>query len=135
MKKKENKKIVLFGLGDSGESALKYYNKNFFDVLVWDDNKNVRKNFKTKFPKIIIKNLKDINWKKVKYLLASPGIDLKNKSLNIVKKFKIPIFRDLEIFSQELNYKKILAVTGTNGKSTTVSLIGNLIFQKNKKHL
>ena len=76
-----------------------------------------------------------MNWKEIYFVLVSPGISLKNELLKDLKKFNIPIYRDLEIFSRKVDSEKIISVTGTKGKSTTVSLIGNMILFNSKKKL
>ena len=43
------------------------------------------------------------------------------------------MYRDLELYSKLLTNQKIIAITGTNGKSTTTKLIGDVI-QSNEKN-
>ena len=76
---------------------------------------------------------KDLDWSKVTEAFISPGIDLKIKSLSKSTTFKTPLYRDLELYSQITKNKNIIAVTGTNGKSTTTALIGHLLNKLGKK--
>ena len=121
------KKIFIFGLGSSGKSIVKYYASNNSKILVWDDNDLVRKEIKKEFPEIDICNPKEVNWENIFFVIISPGIDQKHKLLDFPRRLRIPFYRDLEIFSQNVDNNKIIAVTGTNGKSTTVSFIGHII--------
>jgi len=121
------KKIFIFGLGYSGKSVLEYFIFKKKNILVWDDNDLIRKEIKKEYPEIDICNPKEINWENVIFAIISPGINLNHQLLNFARKSNIPFFRDLEIFSQNVDKKKVIAVTGTNGKSTTVSLIGHIL--------
>ncbi len=132
MQESNNKYLVILGLASSGESTLKYFLKNRINILAWDDDKSVRYKIKKKYKKILLQNIYSIDPKKIFMIIVSPGIDLKSIYFKKFNKFRIPIYRDLEIFTNNVNYKKVIAVTGTNGKSTTVSMIANMISKKNK---
>ena len=43
MLRKKNKNIVIFGLGETGRSAIKYFLKEKNEIIVWDDSKLTRK--------------------------------------------------------------------------------------------
>ncbi|PPR51639.1 MAG: UDP-N-acetylmuramoylalanine--D-glutamate ligase [Alphaproteobacteria bacterium MarineAlpha5_Bin10] len=135
MQKNNKKFIVVFGIGLSGESTLRYLIHKKFEVLVWDDDRHLREFIKKKYPKVLIKELKKIDWKNAAMIIVSPGIALNHTKLKEPLKFKIPIYRDLEIFIRDVDKKKVIAVTGTNGKSTTVSLIGHLLRKNQKKNI
>ena len=126
-----SKKIFIFGLGENGISAIQYYKRKKINIIGWDENLNVRKKIKIKYKNILLKHPKTINWHKIKSIILSPGINKNNYLLKKPNNLKIPIFRDLEIFSNNIDSKKVIAVTGTNGKSTTVSLIHKIILEQN----
>ena len=123
--------IYLYGLSISGESLIRYFNAKKISFLAWDDNDKQRKNLKKKYKKINLINPKKIKWENIKEIYVSPGIDLNINIFNRPKKFQIPIYRDLELYSQKRDNKKVIAITGTNGKSTSVKLLSDL-FKKNK---
>ena len=65
--------FLVYGLGSTGVSAIKYLKKNKIQkYFVWDDNTKLKKKFGSKG----VSNLKDI-LKKVDYIILSPGISLK----------------------------------------------------------
>jgi len=115
--------FLVYGLGLSGLSVIKFFKKNNFkNFTIWDDNKtNLLKSHRTR-------NL-ELTLNKVDYIVLSPGISaFKNKKL---RKYKKKIITDIDLFFLS-NYKsKSIVVTGTNGKSTTCKLIAHLL-KKNK---
>ena len=115
--------FLVYGLGLSGLSVIKFFKKNNFkNFTIWDDNiTNLLKSHRTR-------NL-ELTLNKVDYIVLSPGISAsKNKKL---RKYKKKIITDIDLFFLS-NYKsKSIVVTGTNGKSTTCKLIAHLL-KKNK---
>ena len=115
--------FLVYGLGLSGQSVVKFFKKNSFkNFQVWDDKQ------KKKFRSYRAQNLKK-TLNKVNYIVLSPGISLlKNK---ILKKFRKKIITDLDLFFLTNRIFRSIVVTGTNGKSTTCKLLAH-IFKKNK---
>ena len=78
-------------------------------------------------------NFKDLDKKNYDFIVISPGIDI-NKCLlkNFIKKNLNKLITDLDIFY--INYKKNLniTITGTNGKSTTVKLLFDILREQKK---
>ena len=118
-----NKKILIYGLGKSGQSAFKFLKKKN-EVLLYDD-------FKLNFKNLLIqKNLvsyKNILKFKFDLIVLSPGIDInKCKLTKFLKKNQNKIYSDLDVFYSF--YKNdCITITGTNGKSTTCQLIYEIL--------
>ena len=116
------KKILIYGLGKSGISTFKFLKKRA-DVHLFDDNqktnlKIITKNqvVKTKFDRIII----------------SPGIDISNCKLSkFLNKNLDKIYTDLDVFYSFYKNTSI-AITGTNGKSTTAKILFDILIDQNK---
>ena len=121
----KKKSFVIYGLGLTGKSALKFLKRQGAKtILTWDDflkkkNYNDAKKFKGSL------NSAD-------YIIISPGINI-NSSIfkkSLIKNKK-KILTDLDLFYLKNNLKKSIVITGTNGKSTTCSLVHHVL-KKNK---
>ena len=122
------KSILVFGLGISGEATATKLINNKSKVKVWDDQlkPNQYKNFF--FDSKYFLNQYD-------YIVISPGIDIfKHKKKEFFIKNKHKIITDIDIFISSLNLKKhkVIAITGTNGKSTFSKLIYDIVKLKYK---
>ena len=121
------KKILIYGLGKSGISAYRYLKKEN-ELFLYDDQKIDSQ--KTKIKKKILNhdNLKKTNFD---YVIISPGINIeKCKLSNFLKKNLDKIHTDLDIFYSIYNQNKIITITGTNGKSTTVKILYDILKQQ-----
>jgi len=127
--KKIRKKIYVYGLGISGMSLAIELNKNNCNTVCWDDNKFVRAKAKKK--NLNLTELEDVDFKDLDYLVLSPGISHRvNKPhlvANYAKKYGTKIISDLEFLSFLKYKKKLIGITGTNGKSTTTKFLENSI--------
>ena len=121
--KLKEQSFLVYGLGLSGQSVVKFFKKNSFkNFKIWDDNQ--KKIFKKYRAKSLVKTLNQVN-----YIVLSPGISLhENKMLS---KFKKKIITDIDLFFLINNNFKSIVVTGTNGKSSTCKLLEHIL-KKNK---
>jgi UDP-N-acetylmuramoylalanine--D-glutamate ligase len=129
------KRVALFGLGGSGLSTAKSLAAGGADVLAWDDSeKSVDK---AKAAGIPTGDLRNENFAEFSALVLSPGVPLTHPkphwTVEKAQTAKIEIIGDIEVFSREraaLDPKApLIAITGTNGKSTTTALIGHILRQ------
>ena len=103
------KKILIYGLGKSGLSVLKFLKKDN-EITAHDDKIKVNKK------KVIKKNYD--------YIIISPGIDINKCNLsNFLKNNSKKIYTDLDIFYNHYKENNKITITGTNGKSTTAKIL------------
>ena len=122
----DNKNILIYGLGLSGSSCLKYLHKSS-NVKVFDDN-NLLHN--QKYKKYFISNDKILKIE-FDYIVLSPGIDIKKCKLSsYLKKYWKKIITELDIFYLSYPSNIKVTITGTNGKSTTCQMLYNILKSK-----
>ena len=132
MKIKKNfffkKKILVYGLGLSGIACFNFLKKNNY-INVYDDNfSNKHKKYKNYYL-----DLKKITKKNFDYIFISPGINInKCKLTNFLQNNKNKIVSDLDIFYKSYPACKKIAITGTNGKSTTCKLLHEVLKKHNR---
>jgi len=117
----------IYGISKSGKSIIDYLDQIDENYFCWDDNKKVRDKLKRLNNKIKLMEPKKLDYNLIDESYISPGISLKNKKINILKDNNVKLYRDLELYSRLTKDKKIIAITGTNGKSTTTKLISDLL--------
>jgi len=130
MKKNKNiflgKKILIYGLGKSGISSYKFL-KNKALVYLFDDNLKIDSKIKKKL--IDIKFVSKIKFDKI---IISPGIDIFDCKLSkFLKRNLSKIYTDLDVFYSFYKNESI-TVTGTNGKSTTVKILFDVLLDQKK---
>ena len=125
IKELKERSFLVYGLGLSGISVIKFFKRNKIkNYEIWDDNK--KNFFKKKRSKNLISTLR-----KVDYIVLSPGISLQNNRKLI--RYKNKIITDIDLFYLTNSKSKTIVVTGTNGKSTTCKLIAHLFKKNNLK--
>lgn len=115
---------LLYGFARSLKALARYCQSNKIDFYIWDDNPNTLKEaiemgYKVANP--IINNTI-----KVARLVITPGIHLKHAIPMWAKTQNIPIYNDISVFFEIRKNMQNIAVTGTFGKSTCVSLVHHI---------
>ena len=119
----ENKNILIMGFGVTGKSALKFLKEIPCKIYVYDSNQDLQKlNVEEDF--IIFKE-EDLD--KIDLIVKSPGIYPFHELLIKAREKNIEIISDIELSYRNLKTKNVIAVTGTNGKTTTTTIIGDIL--------
>ena len=132
----ENKKIVILGMARSGYEVAKYLAKRNNYITINDFNTNQDENHIKELEelgvKIVLGNHPDdlIN-KDVDYLIKNPGVPIDHKYVIEAKKLNIEVLNEVEV-SARLMRKDIhlIGITGTNGKTTTTTIIYEILKAK-----
>ena len=69
------------------------------------------------------------NIKKATMIVASSAIKKNNKELKFAKRKKLPVFKRGEMLANIVALKKNIVVTGSHGKTTTTSLVANILVE------
>lgn len=120
---------LIVGLGKTGMSFARYCQRKNHHFAFFDTREKppMLASFKEAFPDAAI-YLADIPRSlipHIKLVLVSPGFDLNNDFIHEIFTHEVPVYGDIECLAKELK-KPAIAVTGTNGKSTVVSLLGEM---------
>jgi len=127
----KNKHFVVVGLGKTGIAITRFLAQHEGKVTVSETSPLEKL-------KDRIRALKNINFTietgghqketflSADYIVVSPGIPLNLAVLNIARNKGIPIIGELDLVYPYLN-APIIAITGTNGKTTTVTLLGKIL--------
>ena len=127
------KNILLLGAaGKTGISYSRLLLKEGYHVFAWDDNKNIIYPDDVGFHKHFIK-VEEGNFKnetildQIDSVTLSPGVPLNQKIIIKAKAEKKKIFSEIDFCIPYLKAKRWIGVTGTDGKSTVVTLVNHLL--------
>ncbi len=126
------KKVAVFGLGGSGLIVGSALLAGGADVVGFDDN--VQSVAKANAAGIPTADLHDIDWSRIAALVLAPGVPLTHPAphwtVELARKAGVEVIGDIELFCRERQKlapgAPFVAITGTNGKSTTTALIAHL---------
>jgi UDP-N-acetylmuramoylalanine--D-glutamate ligase len=127
------KKVAVFGLGGSGLASASALLAGGADVIGWDDSADtVAKATSAGIPTA---DLRQIDWSRISALVLAPGVPLTHPvphwSVGFARSAAVEVIGDIELFCRERRANApdapFVAITGTNGKSTTTALVGHLL--------
>ena len=129
----KGKRAAVFGLGASGISAAKALIAGGADVVLWDDGEKGRE--KAAAEKLPLADLKNADWTKFDALVLAPGVPLTHPephwTVKLAQQHNVPVIGDVELFARQRALgapdAPFVAITGTNGKSTTTALTAHIL--------
>ena len=128
----KDKKVLVFGTGLSGIGAAALLYKKGAEPVIYDGNvKTEPEQVKEKLGKdiparILIGDLPEEVLDELDLAVLSPGVPIDIPAVNMLRDRGIPIWGEVEL-AYANSKGNVLAITGTNGKTTTTSLLGEIM--------
>ncbi|MBU3889252.1 UDP-N-acetylmuramoyl-L-alanine--D-glutamate ligase [Methylosinus sporium] len=127
------RKVALFGLGGSGLSTARALLAGGASVAAWDDGEAGRAKAQAQGLELV--DLTRADWREFSALILSPGVPLTHPqphwTVARAREAGVEVIGDIEIFCRERARHApgatFIAITGTNGKSTTTALIAHIL--------
>ncbi|HHH1140642.1 UDP-N-acetylmuramoyl-L-alanine--D-glutamate ligase [Yersinia enterocolitica] len=122
----QGKKVVIIGLGLTGLSCVDFFIARGVTPRVMDTRINPPS--LDKLPENVERHVGDLNQQwllDADLIVASPGIALAHPALSEAAEAGVEIVGDIELFCRE-NQAPVVAITGSNGKSTVTTLVGEM---------
>lgn len=123
--------ILVVGLGKTGTATARFLSRQGADVIVTDEkhpselreplDQLQREGMHVRFRPCVPDLLSD-----VQMVVPSPGVPPLNRMLVEARRKNMPVLSELELASRYLR-RPMIAITGTNGKTTTTTLIGEIL--------
>lgn len=121
--------ILVVGLGMTGLSVVQNLHKHQKDIVVVDSRNEPPglDELKNAFPKVSIYlgEFDEALFMGAQQIIVSPGVTLKEPVIQHAIKQGVDVVGDIELFAQQVS-APVIAVTGSNGKSTVISLLGEM---------
>ena len=130
------RRVAVFGLARTGLSSVLSLKAGGAEVLAWDDNATARELGSQAGADIT--PWREWGWTGIAALVLSPGVPLTHPKPHEVvlhaQRAGVPVIGDVELFAREIRpdagskcRAPVIAITGTNGKSTTTALIAHVL--------
>ena len=132
---RDDRLTVIVGLGDTGLSCIKYFASKGEKLKVVDTRLQPPglRALRELFPDIECElgEFSMATFLQAKQLVVSPGVSVQGETIAAARNAGVPITGDIDIFSKQVG-APIVAVTGSNGKSTVVALLAEILKQAGK---
>lgn len=127
------KALAVFGLGKSGRMSARALRDAGAAVSAWDDSEKSRDAAAAEG--VVLTNLHHADWSGFDGLVLAPGVPLTHPephwTVLKAKEAGVPVISDIELYLKqretEPDAAPFIAITGTNGKSTTTALVAHLL--------
>jgi UDP-N-acetylmuramoylalanine--D-glutamate ligase len=120
---------LVVGLGKTGLSIARHLKRQQIAFVVFDtrDKPEGLDEFKAEFPdvSVFLSTLPESIFLQIETMISSPGVSLDIELFQKARQLGLPILGDIECFARVVS-APVVAITGTNGKSTVTSLVGEM---------
>jgi UDP-N-acetylmuramoylalanine--D-glutamate ligase len=123
----EGKIYGVVGLGKSGRATVASLLASGASVIAWDDGEHSRHAAAKEFPGITLAPVEEWNYTPLAALIMSPGIFLTHPAVVAATRHHIEVIGDVELLYRARPNARYICITGTNGKSTTTTLIAHVL--------
>ena len=128
------KRVLVFGAGRSGQGAASLLLAAGASPVLYDGNEKlteeaVRKSLSSsaaECTQIVLKELPDEQIRRADLCVLSPGVPTDLPDVNRIRDAGVPIWGEVEL-AYQCSRGEVLAITGTNGKTTTTALLGEIM--------
>jgi len=124
-----DKQRIIIGLGQTGLSCARYLHKRGLRFAVCDTREApaAADGFRTEFPAVELHlGELDADWlTRADELIISPGVDKRHPAIVAAVEAGVPLIGDIDLFCREAR-APIVAITGSNAKSTVTTLVGEM---------
>ncbi len=124
----QNKKVLVVGLGVTGWSVVRYLQANNIPFAVADEKAPSSDEAKALGDAVLYAQFDKTVFAAVDVIVLSPGVPRSHPALSTAIDNGVKVIGDIELFASAVT-KPVIAVTGSNGKSTVVSWIAHILAQ------
>jgi UDP-N-acetylmuramoylalanine--D-glutamate ligase len=125
----EKSLYLVVGLGKTGYSIARHLQRRNISFAVFDTRSSLSglEDFHRDFSPVdvFLGNLPADIYNKITAVITSPGVDLNLPEMQKFYDLGVPVYGDIECFAKEVQ-SPVIAITGTNGKSTVTTLVGEM---------
>ncbi|MFI4996444.1 MAG: UDP-N-acetylmuramoyl-L-alanine--D-glutamate ligase [Hyphomicrobiales bacterium] len=129
----QGRKLAIFGLGASGLATARALRAGGATPILWDDAQ--AKIEEARVEGFEVEDLHNCDWRRLAALVLAPGVPLTHPkphwTVGLAKAQGVEVIGDIELFCRERQRiapgSPFIAITGTNGKSTTTALIAHIL--------
>jgi UDP-N-acetylmuramoylalanine--D-glutamate ligase len=135
----KNKRVLVVGLGRSGVSSAIFLQEHGAKVIVSDSKAEAQ--LQSEVPALLDRGISietgrhgERTFRDQDLIVVSPGVPSDQPQLQHARTLGIPVIGEVELAFRFLQ-GKVLAITGSNGKTTTTTLVGEILAKSGKKTL
>jgi UDP-N-acetylmuramoylalanine--D-glutamate ligase len=135
----KNKRVLVVGLGRSGVASAFFLQEHGAKVIVSDSKSEAQ--LQSEVPALLDRGISietgrhgERTFRDQDLIVVSPGVPSDQPQLQHARSLGIPVIGEVELAFRFLQ-GKVLAITGSNGKTTTTTLVGEILAKSGKKTL